>query len=333
MRAPRLAEAAGEAAVAAVRAVVPVATNRVPCNSRPAPNRVRSAIPRGRFLPRFGMGQVLHLEHRRGLVRCRGGAVTRSHECNRRLDTPARTGLMSRMRILPVVLVAVAAQSAAAQAGLTLPNAPQFRWEMTGDTTAVFTLTNRDSKPLPRSGWAIYFSALHSADSGSVGAGFEIQDVLGELHRLTPGAGFAGLAPGASIKIPYATDGPLLNKSSVPLGPYIVFDSAPSAPTPITNYVAAPFARTTHIITPQAQFSRDSGVRDIPVHELPPILPTPVQVTPGAGEVRFTAMPQISAPAELANEAAGATDYLRPYFQTARAGSGGGPTFSLAIGP
>ena len=240
---------------------------------------------------------------------------------------------MSRMRILPVVLVAVAAQSAAAQAGLTLPNAPQFRWEMTGDTTAVFTLTNRDSKPLPRSGWAIYFSALHSADSGSVGASFEIQDVLGELHRLTPGAGFAGLAPGASIKIPYATDGPLLNKSSVPLGPYIVFDSAPSAPTPITNYVAAPFARTTHIITPQAQFSRDSGVRDIPVHELPPILPTPVQVTPGAGEVRFTAMPQISAPAELANEAAGATDYLRPYFQTARAGSGGGPTFSLAIGP
>src|SRR5262245_12331461 len=236
------------------------------------------------------------------------------------------------MRILSLALLVFTAQTAAAQAGLTLPNAPQLRWEMTGDTNATFTLTNRDSKPLPATGWAIYFSALHSADSGSVGAGFEIQDVLGDLHRLTPSSGFSGLAPGASIKITYATDGPLLNKSFVPLGPYIVFDSAPSAPTPISNYVAAPFERTSHIVTPQAQFSRDSGVRDVPVSDLPPILPTPLQVTPGSGDVRFTAMPQISAPAELANEASAATEYLRPYFQTARAGSGG-PGFSLAVGP
>src|SRR5216117_1578392 len=68
-------------------------------------------------------------------------------------------------------------------------------------------------------------SALHSADSGTVGGGFAIADTTGDLHRLAPGAGFAGLAPGASIRIEYRTD-PLLNTSFVPKGPYIVFDAA-----------------------------------------------------------------------------------------------------------
>ena len=237
---------------------------------------------------------------------------------------------------LPVLLAALALASsaatvAAAQAGLTLPNAPQLRWELTGDTNAVFTLTNRDSKPLPRAGWAIYFSALHSADSGSVGAGFKIDDVLGDLHRLKPDSGFAGLAPGASIKIPYVTDGPLLNRSFVALGPYIVFDSAPSVATPLSNYVAAPFERTSHVVTPQMQFTRDSLTRDIPVSELPPILPTPVQLMAGSGDLRFTSMPQITAPAELAGEASAATEFLRPFFPAARGGSG--PAFRLEIGP
>ena len=74
----------------------------------------------------------------------------------------------------------------------------QLRWEFTGDTNAAFTLTNRDTKPLPPTGWAIYFSALHSADSGTVGSGFEIEDVIGDLHRIVPRPGFAGLAPGAA---------------------------------------------------------------------------------------------------------------------------------------
>src|SRR6185503_1464306 len=134
-----------------------------------------------------------------------------AHELGARLEALKRD----------LALASSAATVAAAQAGLTLPNAPQLRWELTGDTNAVFTLTNRDSKPLPRAGWAIYFSALHSADSGSVGAGFKIDDVLGDLHRLKPDSGFAGLAPGASIKSPYVTDGPLLNRSFVALGPYI----------------------------------------------------------------------------------------------------------------
>jgi hexosaminidase len=202
-----------------------------------------------------------------------------------------------------------------------------------GDTNAAFTLTNRDTKPLLATGWAIYFSALHSADSGSVGAGFDIQDVMADLHRIVPGTGggFAGLAPGATIRIPYITD-PLLNRSFAPSGPYIVFDNANDVGVPLLDYVAAPFARSQRVVSPADQFARDAVIRDIPASELPPVFPTPVQVTKGTRELRLTAMPQVtaSAPPELANEATFAAEYLRPYF---RAGRTGGAPLRLEVGP
>src|SRR5882762_7457307 len=201
-------------------------------------------------------------------------------------------------RLLPallVLLLAFTARTAAAQTAL------QLRWELVADSQAAFTLGNRGTKPLPPNGWAIYFSALHSAQPGSVGAGFDFQNVLGDLHRLVPGAGFAGLAPGATIRISYVTD-PLLNRSFVPSGPYIVFDAAKAVGVPLTDYVAAEFER--RALTPEKQFALDSVIRDIPASELAPVFPTPVQVTKGTGELRLTAMPLVTAPAELATEAA-----------------------------
>jgi len=230
--------------------------------------------------------------------------------------------MRNRLLALSLALM-VGASPVSAQTAL------QLRWELVGDTQAAFTLTNRDTKPLAATGWAIYFSALHSADSGSVGAGFDIQDVMADLHRIVPGAGFAGLAPGATIKIPYVTE-PLLNRSFAPSGPYIVFDAAQDVGVPLSDYVAAPFQRSQRVVTPQAQFALDAEARDIPASELPPVFPTPVQVTKGTGALRLSAMPQVPAPAELANEAAFAAEYLRPYFGSAR--KAGVPALRLEVG-
>jgi hexosaminidase len=229
---------------------------------------------------------------------------------------------------LPLLLLALTASTGAAQTSPAL----QLRWELAADSQAAFTLTNRGTKPLPSSGWAIYFSALHSAQPGSVGAGFDFQDVLGDLHRLVPaaGGGFAGLAPGATIRISYLTD-PLLNRSFVPSGPYIVFDAAKDVGIPLSDYVAAPFDR--RVATPETQFALDSAIRDIPASELPTVFPTPVQVTKGTGELRLTAMPQVTAPAELANDATFAAEYLRPYFRAGRTGGVGVPPLRLEVGP
>src|SRR2546422_1541839 len=135
---------------------------------------------------------------------------------------------MSRMRnrLLPALTALLLTLTARAAAQTAL----QLRWELVGDSItnefaasrAAFTLTSRGPKPLPPSGWAIYYNALHSARPASVGGGFTSEDLTGDLHRLVPaaGGGFAGLAPGASIRISYLTH-LLLNRSFVPKGPYI----------------------------------------------------------------------------------------------------------------
>ena len=231
-----------------------------------------------------------------------------------------------QLAALPALFLALTAGTAAGQSAL------QLRWELASDvfqggdgrSQAVFTLTNRDAKPLAPSGWAIYFSALHSAQDGSVGSGFAIEDVSGDLHRLVPGSGFPGLAPGASVRIEYLTQ-PLLNVSFAPKGPYVVFDDSKDTGHPLSDYVAVAFerppqgeGRNPRVVTPKHQFALDSVIRDIAASELPPVFPTPLEVTWQAGAVRLTAMPTIEATGALRNEAGLAEEYLRPYFGNSR---------------
>src|SRR2546427_7499321 len=239
-----------------------------------------------------------------------------------------------RNRLLPALTALLLTLTARAAAQTAL----QLRWELVGDSItnefaasrAAFTLTSRGPKPLPPSGWSMYYNALHSARPASVGGGFTSEDLTGDLHRLVPaaGGGFAGLAPGASIRIPYVTD-LLRNRSFVPKGPYIVFDSAKDVGVPLSNYVAVPFER--RVATPENQFALDSVVRVIPASELPPVFPTPVEMTPGAGELRLTSLPPVEASEVLTNEAAFAADYLRPYFGSTQTRSG--PPLRLEVGP
>jgi hexosaminidase len=241
--------------------------------------------------------------------------------------------------VLPALLLAFTVRSAAAQTRL------QLRWEFVGDSItdsqatsrAAFTITNRDAKPLAPSGWAIYYSALHEPQAGSVGGGFTAENVTGDLFRLVPGAGFAGLAPGASVRIEYRTDF-LLNQSFVPKSPYIVFDDAKDAGRPLADYVAVPIERTPQgeghdprLVQPQEQFVLDSVIRDIPASELPPVFPTPVEVTKGAGALHLTALPMIEAADSLRNEAAFAAEYLQPYFGRSR--KGGVSSLRLEVAP
>jgi hexosaminidase len=248
-----------------------------------------------------------------------------------------------RNRLLPALpaLLLALTHSAAAQTSL------QLRWELVGDSIAndwgasraAFTLTNRGTKPLPPNGWAIYYNALHGAQPGSVGGGFIIEDMIGDLHRLVPTAGFAGLPPGSSIRIPYLT-GLLLNASFTPQGPYIVFDAAKDVGVPLNDYVSVPFerppqgeGRDPRVVSPENQFALDSMIGTIPASELPPVFPTPVEVTQGAGALHLTALPPVDAPegGALRNEAAFAAEYLRPYFGSTR--KAGGPTLRLEVGP
>jgi hexosaminidase len=117
----------------------------------------------------------------------------------------------------------------------------------------------------------------------------------------------------------------------MPQGPYIVFDNAKDVGVPLSDYVAAPFARPS-AASPEKQFALDSAIRDIPASELPAVFPTPVAVTKGAGMLRLTATPSVEAPPALKAESAFAAEYLRPYFSGNRTGGGGGPAIRLEVG-
>src|SRR5437870_11146716 len=231
---------------------------------------------------------------------------------------------------LPALLLALPARLDAAQTAL------QLRWEVAGDSVAtdfrasraVFTLTNRDTKALAPTGWAIYYSALHGAGPGTVGGGFTIEDVIADLHRLVPAAGFAGLAPGAAMRLPPLT-GRWLNASFLPRGASLVFAAAKDVGVPLQDSVAVPFER--RAVTPESQCALDSAIRVIPASELPPVFPTPVEVTQGTGALHLTALPPVEAPEALRNEAAFAAEYLRPYFGTTR--KGGVLPLRLDVGP
>jgi hexosaminidase len=238
------------------------------------------------------------------------------------------------LRGLAVLLAAVPAIAtpSASDPALTL------RWRIAQDVSAgtaraSFTLANRGARPLPARGWALYFSALHEPQKGSVGAGFTQERVTGDLQRLVPGGDFAGLAAGQSVEIDYRTS-PLTNHSFAPVGPYLVFDEAPLVGHPVTDFEAAPIVRgprELRVVTPEQQYALDAAIRDLPLGEVPPILPTPLRLEPRGGELRLAAMPAIEAPAELRTEAAFAAEALRPYFGQGPAPAGAA-RLQLSIG-
>ncbi len=242
---------------------------------------------------------------------------------------------------LPALVLALAASTVGAESSLHL------RWELKDDvfrgaddpgaSRVAFTLTNRDAKPLPGRGWAIYFSALHEPLPGTVRGGVTIENVTGDLQRMMPGADFPGLAPGQGVEIEYLTS-LMTNGSFAPVGPYLVFDDEPGRGHPL-SYVAAPFerppqpGRPPRVITPQAQFELDAATRDIPVEALPPVFPTPASLERREGRLSLVALPAVTAAAGLQAEDAILTDALRPFFPKVAAKAGpGAVTLRLETG-
>ncbi|RLM48582.1 hypothetical protein DVK02_19145, partial [Halobellus sp. Atlit-31R] len=63
-------------------------------------------------------------------------------------------------------------------AGLQLPQ---------GGSPARFVLTNGDTRPLPPSGWTLYFTSIDRMPSGAQSAGLVLEQIAGGLNRLRPG--------------------------------------------------------------------------------------------------------------------------------------------------
>jgi hexosaminidase len=223
----------------------------------------------------------------------------------------------------------------------------QLRWELErnlfsaqaphGRSLAHLILTNKDSQPLPAQGWSLYFNCLDRLEPGPLPGKLVLEQVAGSLFRLRPGPGFEGVAPGRTLDIAYTYPDLVIKLAKAPAGPYLVYDAAPEVGVAIRDFTLQPVTRPEQldrgtsgakpVVTPQDTYRRNAQADLLPPNEVPPVLPTPLQIQPGDGKLTITAQPQITAAGTLKNEAALARS-LFP--QTLPAGPG--PKLQLSIG-
>ena len=237
-------------------------------------------------------------------------------------------------------------EAPAALGGAASATRLQLRWELQrnlfspeaphGRTQARLILTNHDNRPLPPQGWSLYFNCLDRMMPGPLPGNLVLEQVAGSLFRILPGPGFQGVAPGQTLDIAYTYPGLVIKLAKAPTGPYLVYDAAPELGVAIADYALLPVTRPEQldrggsgakpVVTPADTYRRNARADLLPPAEVPPVLPTPLQMQAGEGRLPLNAQPTVEAPAALKNEAA----LARSLFPQAL--PAGGPKLQLRIG-
>ncbi|HEX8606492.1 MAG TPA: family 20 glycosylhydrolase, partial [Pseudoduganella sp.] len=261
--------------------------------------------------------------------------------------------LMTLMAAALPDMPAAAAGLMAAQAAQAVPEGVasgaklQLRWELQrnvftaqvphGRTEARFILANHDSVALPPRGWSLYFNSMDSLQAGPLASGLVLEQVAGGLFRLRPGPAFAGLPAGQALDIVYQHSQLVIKMAHAPVGPYLVYDAAPEVGVAIADFRQLPVTRpeqlergagTGHaLVMPADTYRRNQGADLLPAADVPPVLPTPLQLQPGTGKLALAGRPVVTAAAALAGEA----ELARSLFP-ASLPMAGGPALALSVG-
>jgi hexosaminidase len=237
-------------------------------------------------------------------------------------------------------------EAPAAPSGAASATKLQLRWELQrnlfsekaphGRSQARLILTNHDNQALPAQGWSLYFNCLDRLEPGPLASKLVLEQVAGSLFRLRPGPGFDGVVPGQTLDIVYFYPDLVIKLAKAPTGPYLVYDQAPDIGVAIADFALLPTNRPEQldrgssgakpVVTPADTYRRNARADLLPPAEIPPVLPTPLQIQPGDGKLIIEAQPTITASAALKNEAALARS-LFPQKLPA-----GGPKLQLSVG-
>jgi|694.fasta_scaffold00176_31 hexosaminidase len=191
---------------------------------------------------------------------------------------------------------------------VTIAESPvRVSWELVTNFTqtpdvfeARFMLHHAGQQPLGDSGWGLYFNmAPRPIRQHPIAQMATVEHLNGDWYRLVPNPGFH-LKPGESIEIRYLGVEAVIKESDAPLGLYFVFDNGRPESQRIervANYQIVPFSRPEQINrgpgdqhpipSPQVRFQEYSALHQLPLKELPPIVPTPFQTTMGTGSLRL----------------------------------------------
>ncbi len=264
---------------------------------------------------------------------------------NRDLSDPRHAVVafcLGAMRQAVLLLCAVLAWNQG-RAAVTPAADLRLRWEVEQGATvtmpprdsskAILSLTNTGSKALPARGWALFFNCMTGVETGTLAEHLLLEQVVGTLYRLRPAAQFAGLDPGATLRVRIVQLEVPLNTSMALIGPYLVFDDAPDRALALSDYQLTPPPAVAITVTAEEIFDRNAAVTTMPLSELPPVFPSPRHFEPRSGSLRLAALPRIVAPPSLHAEVAAASAVFSRYFTTDRAATEGTTTLRMTVGP
>ena len=253
-------------------------------------------------------------------------------------------------------LVVLALSSADAAATATEPagaSSLSLRWEVLrnvfsaehpqGRSLSAFTLTNKGQQPLAAQGWSLYFNCVAGVDLKEVAGPFRIEKMAGTWYRLSPTAAAPVLAAQQTLQLSFFHPEVMVKTAKAPVGPYIVFDSAPQRGHAITDYQITPHTRSEQwdhgpndanpLLSAEQTYLRNASITDLPLDALAPVMPRPRQFERGMGALRWTSLPPVIASASLKREAAQARALLKPYFLDPQAKQGSSKPLRLLIAP
>jgi hexosaminidase len=163
--------------------------------------------------------------------------------------------------------------------------------------------------------WSLYFNSglelLPLANSTQ----FELSHINGDLYVLQPTQQANSIAPGERVNISIRGEPWAINVSSAPSGFYLASGGqrqTASKPVPVSSHIK-PFPPggklnrgrddRVSIVTPELRYLENEGVATLPAHQLPKVVPTPVQETSLPERIVFNNSTRIYCDPQLLAEA------------------------------
>jgi hexosaminidase len=146
------------------------------------------------------------------------------------------------------------------------------------------TITNNGSTEFPGRGWKMYFNSARLITPATVSGNARIDFINGDLFSLTPSESFPTLKPGASVRIEFVAEEPVVNITDGPEGFYLVWDAMPGKGFSMGPFSILPFKPNYKgLVTPAIIYDQNKIIRDIPAEQLTKIFPTPLSYMETAG--------------------------------------------------
>ncbi len=178
------------------------------------------------------------------------------------------------------------------------------------------TITNNGKSTFPATGWKIYFNSARMVSKPAVSGNAQFDFVNGDLFSLTPAANFTEIKPGASERIEFVDEDPVVNITDGPEGFYVVWDNQPDKGYNTGAFTVKPFKPSyVGLVTPAVVYDQNKIITNVPEQQLTKVFPTPVSYSETGGSLKLAALPAVTADVKFNNEAVELSASLMPLFK------------------